>query len=306
MSTVAKHSTPRRGLDRLIDWGPLVVVPAILVALWPRTWPVWALFWTNTVVLFGCCKWVTCRYADLRTASPGRFLGYAFAWPGLNAAEFLQTVPSERTVPSVAEWFGAFAKLAAGAAILWGGFISVPAREVILRGWFGVVGIVVILFFGSFHLVSCVWRALGVRAEPLMNWPLHATSVGEFWSRRWNRAFHHLAHTFVFRKVTMRFGAAWGLCAVFLFSGLLHEALLSLPVRGGFGLPTLYLLLQPAGIAFERSRLGRALGLGHGLRGWLFSATIVVLPLPLLCHRPFMHRAVAPFLDMLGALPTTP
>jgi hypothetical protein len=52
--------------------------------------------------------------------------------------------------------------------------------------------LVLVLYFGSFHLLSCAWRSAGVDAHPLMNWPLAAESVSEFWGRRWNTAFRDL------------------------------------------------------------------------------------------------------------------
>jgi hypothetical protein len=50
----------------------------------------------------------------------------------------------------------------------------------------------------------------------------------------------------------------------------------------------------------ERSRWGRAIGLGHGLRGWLFSAVVLIAPAGLLFNPPFVRRVVLPFLQVLG------
>jgi hypothetical protein len=52
---------------------------------------------------------------------------------------------------------------------------------------------------------------------------------------------------------------------------------------------------------FERSGVSRALGLGLGLRGWLYTAAVLILPIRLLFHEPFVLRVVVPFMELLGA-----
>jgi alginate O-acetyltransferase complex protein AlgI len=97
------------------------------------------------------------------------------------------------------------------------------------------------------------------------------------------------------------FGPGAGLLAGFLFSGLVHELVISVPAAGGYGGPTLFFGLQAAGLLFERSGLGRSLGLGEGWRGWAFTMLLLVLPMYVLFHPPFMVKVVVPFMAMLGA-----
>src|SRR3954470_5701714 len=123
-----------------------------------------------------------------------------------------------------------------------------------------MVGIILVLHFGSFHLLSCAWRSAGVQARPLMNRPLASIGVAEFWGRRWNTAFRDLTHRFLFRPLTARLGPRAGLAAGFVFSGLIHELAISVPAGAGYGGPTLFFCLQVPAILFERSRPGRALG----------------------------------------------
>ena len=61
-----------------------------------------------------------------------------------------------------------------------------------------MTGIVLVLHFGIFDLLSLGWRRLGVDAAPVMRSPLRSTSLAEFWGRRWNTAFHELAARFTY------------------------------------------------------------------------------------------------------------
>ena len=89
---------------------------------------------------------------------------------------------------------------------------------------------------------------------------------------------------------------------VFFVSGLVHETVVSLPARGGWGGPTVYFLLQGAGMAVEKGPLGKRLGLGDGFRGWFWMALFTAGPLPLLFHPPFVHRVIVPFFQTLNHL----
>jgi predicted DCC family thiol-disulfide oxidoreductase YuxK len=121
------------------------------------------------------------------------------------------------------------------------------------------------------------------------------------WGRRWNLAFHELAHKFSYRPLQRRFGTKGATVLVFFISGLIHEWVISLPAGGGYGLPTGYFLLQGAGLSFERSKCGRRLGLGGGWRGWVFTILWACVPAFSLFHPPFIHRVILPFLAAIGA-----
>src|SRR5207302_81500 len=100
------------------------------------------------------------------------------------------------------------------------------------------------LHFGVFHLLALAWRRVGVKVLPVMRAPLLATSLSDFWSSRWNTAFSKLANELVFRPLTRRWGVTKAMLGVFLLSGLVHEAVISIPARAGFGFPTAYFILQ--------------------------------------------------------------
>jgi alginate O-acetyltransferase complex protein AlgI len=176
------------------------------------------------------------------------------------------------------------------------------ATDPLLAGWIGMVGMVLLLHFGFFHLLSVGWRALRVDAPPIMNAPLRSTSVSEFWGQRWNSAFNDLAMRLVFRPAARPVGIAVATLLAFLVSGLVHELVISLPANAGYGLPTGYFLIQGLGVLMERSSVGKSLGLRVGVRGWLFAMIVVAGPAFWLFHPPFVRQVIIPFMQAIGAL----
>jgi hypothetical protein len=279
------------------------VLPAAVALIVPPAWPRWALMWALAFAIYAGCKWLTWRRTPVQGVAVWRHAGYLLGWPGLDAAAFLDPrrgPPPPR--PSVTEWLFAGSKLALGVALLFGVVRLIPLRHPYLVGWVGMIGLAMVLHFGSFHLLSCAWRRAGVEARPLMNWPLTSSGVSEFWGRRWNTAFRDLTHRFLFRPLSTRLGARWAVGAGFFFSGVVHDVVISVPAGGGYGGPTLFFAVQGVAIFGERSRPGRRTGLGQGWRGWLFTMAVLLAPLYGLFHPPFVREIVVPFLGALGAI----
>jgi alginate O-acetyltransferase complex protein AlgI len=135
-----------------------------------------------------------------------------------------------------------------------------------------------------------------------MRHPLHSRSLADFWGRRWNTGFNTLARELIFKPLAPSIGAMGATTVVFLISGVLHDLVISVPARGGYGLPTIYFLIQLVGLAFERTALLRRL-LRRRAAGWLYALLFTITPLPLLFHEPFVRRVILPFLHAIGALP---
>jgi hypothetical protein len=258
--------------------------------------------WMMAAALYAGCKWLS--YRDARShgiiAGRTRTLEYLLAWPGMDAAAFLSR-PSGESRPAGSEWVMAALKTAFGAALLWiVARTEFPDRPM-LAGWLAMAGMVFVLHFGAFHLLSLAWRHAGVNAMPVMRNPLRSTSLADFWGRRWNTAFHELVTRFSLEPLRSRVGASAAALLVFLLSGIIHELNISLPAHGGYGLPTGYFVVQGLGIASERSSRGRRFGLGRGWRGRVFTALVAAGPAYWLFPPPFVHRVMLPMLAAIGA-----
>jgi alginate O-acetyltransferase complex protein AlgI len=266
--------------------------------------PRWVFMWTMACSLYACCKWLTYwpERGRIGARDRRRMLGYLLAWPGMDADAFVSATSTAVDRPSRHEWGAAGLKMLLGIVLTWVvARLAWPARP-LLAGWIGMVGAVFVLHFGTFHLLSLAWRRAGVDAIPLMRSPARSTSLGEFWGRRWNTAFHELASRYTFTPLRSSIGVLGATLATFLASGLVHELVISVPAGGGYGLPTGYFMLQGLGLAGERSGLGRLLGLGRGWRGWTFTMLVTVGPAFWLFPPPFVHNVILPMLGAIGAV----
>jgi hypothetical protein len=287
--------------DRWLEWLPVVALPALAGLISPIDWPAWGLMWTLAVAVYAGLKWLTWHRRDVLDAPWWQHAGYLVAWPGLDADAFLCRSNGVAR-PRIAEWLIAAANMLMGVVLLWLVFPLLAQRDALIAGWLGFAAILLALHFGSFQLLSCAWRTIGVRAAPLMNNPIRSTSVSEFWGRRWNTAFRDLTHKHLFRPLTRWAGARWALVIGFLFSGLVHDLVISVPARGGYGGPTLFFLIQALAMLIERSPSGKKMGLGCGWRGWLYTLVTLVGPAWLLFHPPFVTRVVNPFIQSLTSM----
>jgi alginate O-acetyltransferase complex protein AlgI len=258
--------------------------------------------WLLAFAVYLSLKLLTWYRAQSQIAHPAwRSIAYLLAWPGMDSEAFLNT--RQRVPPPVrADWLWAAFKTILGAILLWVVARSVPAGQPLLRGWVGMLGLILLLHFGSFQILALMWQRLGIKAEPIMSAPLRSTSLTEFWGKRWNLGFRQFAHELIFRPLYRRVGPGTAGFLVFLFSGLVHDLVISLPAGGGYGLPTLYFLLQGGGVALERSRFGKRIGLGQGVRGWCFMVVLLTAPVFGLFHPWFVLRVILPFMRAIHAL----
>src|SRR5262249_30538054 len=137
-----------------------------------------------------------------------------FLWPGMDVFAFCGSARS--LAPLRREWTVAFTKTVLGVAMIWVGVPLTRVAHPLLTGWVGMLGIVFLLHFGLFHILSLVWRTLGINARPLMQSPATATSLKGFWGGCWNTAFTDLVHQNLFKPLIRYVGPRAALFLVFL------------------------------------------------------------------------------------------
>ncbi|MFZ0819787.1 MAG: MBOAT family protein [Candidatus Acidiferrales bacterium] len=282
-----------------VEWIPLVFLPVSVVLIREHIQP-WVFMWLLSAATFAGCKWQSFYEARFAAQQAGwkRSLAFLFLWPGMNASKFLDTteVPPKVTKR---EWGSAAAKTIFGAALIWIVVRRVP--QPMLAAWVGMLGLIALLHFGIFHLLSVAWRSAGVCAEPIMVKPLQSRSLSEFWGKRWNLGFRQLSYGWIFKPLQKTTGVAVATLCAFLASGLIHDLVISLPARGGYGLPTAYFMIQGIGVLAERSPFGTRVGLGTGTVGWAWMALLTAGPIYWLFHPWFAMRVMVPFLRVIGA-----
>lgn len=159
-----------------------------------------------------------------------------------------------------------------------------------------LVSLSLILHFGLLNISTGFLRSKGVNITSLFKDPIRSGSLHEFWSRRWNLAFVELTTIAVLRPVRSKYGASIAFWTAYVFSGLLHEMAISLPVRTGFGKPFLYFIIQAILILTIDKYFLR-------IRNAFLRTALLLLclfaPVFLLFHEAFIRKIVIPLAGYL-------
>ena len=118
----------------------------------------WMVMWTVSVIVYFAFKFQMFFRAFQSGVqfTPKRAVGFLFLWPGMDARAFAGAgTPGQRE-----EWIAAVFKFSVGVLLFWkiASWFTEPAAA----GWCGMIGLVMMLHFGIFHLLSLAWRAAGV------------------------------------------------------------------------------------------------------------------------------------------------
>jgi alginate O-acetyltransferase complex protein AlgI len=109
---------------------------------------------------------------------------------------------------------------------------------------------------------------------------------------------HEFLKREIYGPVVRITGPATATLFAFLFSGILHEVIISIPVRNLYGLPTLYFVIQGVGVLVERMWL--RIKTANAFVGWVWTAVVILLPLPLLFNPAYIEPVLFPLYRMLG------
>jgi len=162
-----------------------------------------------------------------------------------------------------------------------------------------LVGLSFILHFGILNLSTASWRFSGVDVKELFRSPYKATSLKEFWGKRWNMAFSEMTAMVIYKPLKIKYGIELAMITSFLVSGMLHEIAISFPVKMGYGLPFLYFVLHGLAMYAEGNVSLVKKITSHSIASHIWVFAWLILPMPLLFHHVFIVEVVEPLRDLI-------
>jgi hypothetical protein len=276
----------RLWMRRLAGWLVLAMVIAGADFVLSRADPILRMVGNCCVLLGGMKGLVYAEWADDNRLRIPRYLVFAFLWFGMDPASF-RTKRAELSWKADAK-LGLLLMLAGtlGAWLVW----AMEWHQILLMFLPMSLG----FHFGALRVLKGCLRAAGFPVRTLFPNLLETRGIGDFWSRRWNVGYSQMMQRIVGRPVEALAGANTGVMAIFLASGVLHELAITLPVRSGFGLPTLYFTMHGILTLLEKKR-GRRFGKIPALLA-------VIVPLGLLFPPAFQNEVIARCLGVFELL----
>ena len=228
-----------------------------------------------------------------------RWLLWAGLWPGMKTGLFSPKSPSPNPQKGWALIKKGIVRLIAGAILvalsrlIYTETQSAPAATPSL-----LVGISLILHFGLFNLLAGAWCLYGFQTETLFPHPLASKTLSEFWGKRWNLPFTEMCQSALNKPLTPVLGRNTGAMAAFLYSGIVHEFAISIPVQEGYGLPLLYFLVHGLLILCERKFKSLKDTLKTSFWGHVWCVFWLASPMFILFHPAFLKGVVWPLIGI--------
>ena len=230
----------------------------------------------------------------------GQWLLFCYGWFGMNPRPFL-AFPS-RALPGYHFYLiKGVTRILLGLLLINStgfidGYLSTTRFAFILHLLY-LIGLSLILHFGVLNIFAGFLRRLGINVTSLFKDPIRSKSLSEFWSKRWNLAFVELTTIAVLRPIKSKYGAKAAFWTSFIFSGLLHELAISLPVKSGFGKPFAYFIMQAVLIMSIDTYFIKKQS-NNFIRTFVLLACLF-LPIFLLFHKQFVLQIVLPLVNYL-------
>ncbi|MBC7487057.1 MAG: membrane bound O-acyl transferase family-domain-containing protein [Cytophagaceae bacterium] len=224
-----------------------------------------------------------------------QWLAFAQGWFGMRPALFEALISKPRSGVFYFVVKG-FSRISMGIVLL---IFSKLIRQELASTLFLLIGLSFILHFGILNVGTAFWRALGVDVKELFINPYRATSLKEFWGKRWNMAFSEMTALIVYKPLLSILGKQQAVVLSFLFSGILHEIAISFPVQSGYGLPLLYFAIH-ALVMYCESKIPFVQRItSHSALNHIWVMAWLILPLPLLFHKQFIIEVARPLANTI-------
>lgn len=264
-------------LRRLLGWLMLTATVAGADFTLAGNDPILRMVGICCVLLGGMKGLVYAEWAGTKKLPLARYGVFALLWFGMDPGSFRTRRGGLGWKPDVMVGLALMLAGTLGAWLVW----AMGWRQILVM----FIPMSVGFHFGALRVLKGGLRAAGYPVRTLFTNVLETHGLGDFWSRRWNTGYSQMMQRIVGRPVKKLAGPNAGLMAIFLASGVLHELAITLPVRAGFGLPTLYFAIHGV-LTLLESKLGRPFGK-------IPTLLLVALPLGLLFPPAFQSEVIS-------------
>lgn len=177
-------------------------------------------------------------------------VAFIFVWPGV-LLEGFQKRDSEPLSQTGERFLESWLTFISGIFLLL--ISSILGRgESILWNYVALFSLLMIIHLGLVEVLADGLRLVGFQPKSLFDRPFLASTLADFWGRRWNLAFVDMNKLFILSPLKGRLPNGVLVFAIFIVSGVLHELAISYPDGVSWGWPMVYFLIQGLGVLIER------------------------------------------------------